>query len=130
MTGQQDTDGGNGGSAPIACTLTRPGLAARAGRWARLVARAMTGRAEVGGGLRLAFRPGPGVEEELRELAAAENECCSWAAWTVEAGAGKLVLDVRSPGDGAAVLHGMFTGPPPSGQPAGGAPSGRPGGAA
>jgi hypothetical protein len=95
-------------SVPVACTLTSPGLAAQAARWEALMARAMTKRTETADGVRLAFRPEPGTEEELRALVAVENECCAWAAWTVETNAGATVLDVRSAGDGVATLHGMF----------------------
>jgi hypothetical protein len=38
-----------------------------------------------------------------------ESECCPWATWTVQATAGRVVLDVRSAGDGVAALHAMFT---------------------
>ena len=96
------------GAVRVACTLSSAGLAAQAGRWERLIARAMTERAETADGLRVSFRPEPGVEEELRRLVAVENECCSWAAWAVEANAGATVLDVRSTGPGLATLHGMF----------------------
>jgi len=51
-----------------------------------------------------------GAEAELRALAAVETGCCPWATWTVRASATRLVLDVRSTGDGIAALHGMFTG--------------------
>ena len=92
----------------IACTLSSAGLAAQAGRWQQLIARAMTDRTETADGLRLSFRPEPGVEEELRRLVAVENECCPWAAWAVETNAEATVLDVRSTGPGVATLHGMF----------------------
>jgi len=97
-------------TAPVACSLTESGLAERAGRWARLAARAMTERERTGHGIRVGFRPGPGTEEELRGLVAAETECCPWATWTVHADGSRLVLDVRSAGHGVAALHAMFTG--------------------
>ena len=96
------------GAVPVACTLTPVGLAAQAGRWERLIARAMTERTETADGLRVSFRPERGVEEELRGLAAVENQCCPWAAWAVETNARATVLDVRSTGPGIATLHGMF----------------------
>jgi hypothetical protein len=92
----------------IACTLSSAGLAKQAGRWERLIARAMTELTETADGLRLSFRPEPGVEEELRRLVAAENECCRWATWAVETNAEATVLDVRSTGPGIATLHSMF----------------------
>ena len=95
---------------PVACSLSRAGLAEQAGRWERLAARAMTGREQTGHGIRVTFRPGPGTEEELRALADVESRCCPWAAWTVHADDTRLVLEVRSSGDGVAALHAIFTG--------------------
>ena len=94
----------------VIATGKRTGKTAVAGHWARLAARAMTGRTKIADGLRLGFRPEPGIEEELRALVAVETQCCPWATWTVQASATQLVLDVRAAGDGVTVLHGMFTG--------------------
>lgn len=102
--------GADTGPVPVACALTPAGLATQAGRWSRLAARAMTGRIETEHGLRIRFRPGPGTEEELRALVAVEDECCSWATWTVQTSPGHVVLDVRATGAGITALHGMFTG--------------------
>ena len=102
------------GTVPVACALTSAGLAAQAGRWERLAARAGTGRTQTKHGLRIRFRHEPGAEEELRALAAVENECCRWAIWTVETSPAHIVLDVRSAGAGVAVLHGMFASLRPS----------------
>lgn len=99
----------DGGTVPVACTLTRSDLAAQRGRWERLAARALTERAETVHGLRLSFRPGAGADDELRQLVAVENQCCRWATWTVQTRAGHVVLDIRSTGEGIAALHGMFT---------------------
>jgi hypothetical protein len=93
-------------SIPIACTLGAADLAAQARRWQRLIARALTGRAETADGLRLTFRPG--AEDELRALVAVEAGCCAWATWTVEPTAGAVVLGVRSADEGIATLHTMF----------------------
>jgi hypothetical protein len=111
MTTRDAGSGGQDDPAPVACALGPADLAAQYSRWERLAARAMTGRAPTTGGLRLCFRREPGTEEELRALAAVENECCPWATWAVRADAGQIVLDVRSASpEGVAVLHGMFTG--------------------
>jgi hypothetical protein len=99
----------------IACTLTPADLAARRGRWERIAARAVTERAQTADGLRVSFLPEPGAEQELRALAAAENQCCAWAEWTVEADDGQLVLTAHATGEGVAALHAMLTGLPPSG---------------
>ena len=98
------------GTVPVACALPRAGLAAQAARWVRLAARAMMQRTQTDDGLRIWFCPEPGAEKELRRLVALENQCCPWAIWTVQASSGRLVLDVRSSGDGVTVLHGMLAG--------------------
>lgn len=91
---------------PIACTLTPADLAGQAHRWQQLLDRELTTRAETGDGLRLRFRPE--AEAELRALAGVETGCCPWATWTVQTGAGEVILDVRAAAEGVAVLHGMF----------------------
>jgi hypothetical protein len=93
-------------SIDIACTLGVADLAAQGRRWQRLMAQALTGRAETADGLRLTFRPE--AEDELRALVAVETGCCAWAAWTVEPTVGAVVLDVRSVDEGVATLHSMF----------------------
>jgi hypothetical protein len=40
---------------------------------------------------------------------AVENECCSWAAWSVEREGDSLVMAARSHRPGVTTLHGMFT---------------------
>src|SRR6516165_5675688 len=97
-------------STPVACSLTTDGLAEQAGRWARLAARALIAQAKTADGLRLVFRPEPGIEEELRALVAVETRCCPWATWTVQARGTELALDVHATGDGFPALHGMFPG--------------------
>ena len=100
----------SGGAPPVACALTAADLAAQATSWRQLAAQALTERTETSYGLRLTFRTQPSVAEELRRLAAVENQCCPWATWTIEPGAQQTVLDVRSTGDGITTLHTMFTG--------------------
>jgi uncharacterized membrane-anchored protein len=95
---------------PVACSLTQAGLAEQVGRWERLAARAMTAREQTGHGIRVTFRPGTGAEEELRALVDVESRCCPWATWMVRANGARLVLDVRSSGDGVAALHAIFAG--------------------
>ena len=115
MSSGQAITGQNGGAVPVACALTRAGQAAQRIRWQRLAARALTERANTADGVRLAFRPGPGVAADLRELVAIEQDCCPWAQWTVEAGKQQVVLGVRATGAGAEALHHMFTGLRPAG---------------
>jgi hypothetical protein len=110
MTAAQTPADDTTASVPVACSLTMEDLTEQAGHWVRIAARAMTGLALTADGLRLVFRPEPGIEEELRALVAVETQCCPWATWTVRASATELALDVRASGDGVTALHGMFTG--------------------
>jgi hypothetical protein len=114
MTTEQNDSGAEAAAPPVACSLTAADLAAQRSRWQRLAARAMTGRTDTDRGLRISFRAEPGAEQELRALASAENECCSWATWAVLTGDGALVLDVQAAGDGIAALHAMFSDPRPA----------------
>jgi hypothetical protein len=93
----------------VACTLGAAGLSAQAERWRRLIARAAVARHETPHGIRIEFRADTGVAEELARLVATENECCSWAKWSVDAVAGEVVLDATSTGAGATALHSMLT---------------------
>src|SRR6185437_12729409 len=92
----------------IACTLSPTALESRSERWRRLIAGSGLGRAEAPDGLRLRFRADRGVAAELADLAAAERECCAWAAWWVESGDDGISLVARSTGDGVAALHAML----------------------
>jgi hypothetical protein len=93
----------------VACTLTDTDLKSQRERWLALGEHFFLGRREVEDGLRLSFRDHPAIQEELEALAAVENECCSWAAWSVEREGDALVMDARSKGIGVQTLHGMFT---------------------
>jgi hypothetical protein len=94
----------------IACTLGAKDMAAQTERWRSLMAAAAVGRDETPDGLRIRFRPDPGVETELTALVATERECCAWATWTVTADAGAVMLEIRSQGDGVAALRAMLAG--------------------
>ena len=75
----------------------------------RLVRDAGTDRAATADGIALRFRADAGVERELRELVAVENECCPWARWEVRAdGDRALVMEARADGDGVATLQTTF----------------------
>jgi MerR family transcriptional regulator, copper efflux regulator len=92
----------------IACTLSSADLASRRERWDRLITDAGLAREPLPDGIRLRFRADPGAVAELRELAAAERECCAWADWAVEPGDGEMSLLIRSAAGGVAALHTMF----------------------
>ena len=94
----------------VACTLNETSLRTQRERWLNLGENFGIARHETTDGLRLTFKDHPAVAAELEALVQVENDCCSWAAWTVERSEdGALVMAARSQGEGIATLHGMFT---------------------
>jgi len=94
----------------VACTLNETNLKTQRERWINLGENFGIARHETADGLHLTFINHPAVAAELEALVQVENDCCAWAAWTVERGDdGTLVMAARSTGDGIATLHGMFT---------------------
>lgn len=63
------------GELPLACSLGPGDGAARQRRWRQLAHAAAPAAVLAGHQLEVRYRPGPGVLEELRSLARAENEC-------------------------------------------------------
>jgi hypothetical protein len=96
-------------SAVVACSLQGDERPERSKRWERLTARAALEASETERGLRLTFRRAPAVEEELRQLASLERECCAFAAWSVSAASDRLVLEIDGDGEEAVVaVQAMF----------------------
>ena len=94
----------------VACTLNETNLKTQRERWINLGENFGIARHETTDGLRLTFKDHPAVAAELEALVQVENDCCSWAAWTVERSEDSaLVMAARSQGEGIATLHGMFT---------------------
>jgi hypothetical protein len=93
----------------VACSLKQGELADRRARWERLGTRVFAEAVPTDRGLRLVFRPDDGVEDELRELAALERECCAFADWSVSATGGHVVLEVTgSSAEAVAAVQAMF----------------------
>lgn len=93
----------------VACTLTDDAMGGRRGRWHDLAARAFVDRVTTEQGLRLVFRNDAGVEDELRELAVLERDCCTFADWSVNTVDSHAVMDVAGASDEAIdAVHGMF----------------------
>lgn len=68
---------------PVACTLGPDDGPARLRRWQHLAEVAAPSARLIGHRLEVHYRPGPGVREELKALAAAEAQCCSFVTWRV-----------------------------------------------
>jgi len=100
---------GDGGSAVVACSLGAGDLARRAARWEVLLARALVRASRTERGLRLVFRAGPEVADELNALAALERDCCAFAAWSVRESEDELALEVSGDGEQAvAAVRSLF----------------------
>jgi hypothetical protein len=94
---------------PVACCLGAGDLADRVARWKAVAARAAGERLTTEHGVRLSFTATPGVADELRDLAALEADCCSFATWTVHETVGHVVVDVTGDSPtGATVIQDMF----------------------
>ena len=105
---------------PVACTLGPADGAERMRRWQRLAAAAAPASHLEDGRLVVRYQPVPGVLGELRDLAAAEADCCSFAGWAVTEQGGHPTLVVsggREAGadraDRRAVRRGQRHGPRP-----------------
>lgn len=92
----------------VACTLSDTDLKTQRERWINVGTNFGIRREQTDDGLRLTYNDHPAVEQELRALVAIENDCCSWASWSVERTDGVLVMAARSKGEGVSALCGMF----------------------
>ncbi len=62
----------------IMCTLSADDARGRRDEYARLLAAAYDGRERFADGMQWRLRPGPGVAEWARDLAAREHACCAF----------------------------------------------------
>jgi DNA-binding transcriptional MerR regulator len=95
---------------PVACTLAVGDHAGRLAAWTELLDQVQA-REVIDGGLRLRFPPDPALAGRLAELAAREQACCSFLAFTLRPAGDTVTLDVTAPDDAAGVLADLFGGP-------------------
>jgi MerR family copper efflux transcriptional regulator len=100
-----EADGGS-----IACTLEPSARPARVSDWHAILERAERRTRTVDGGVRLEFG-GDIAVDRLARLAVAEQECCSFFAFTITVDARGIALEVRAP-DGAEDVVAALFGPP------------------
>jgi DNA-binding transcriptional MerR regulator len=91
---------------PLACSLGAAGQADRIGEWRRLLGRAIS-REPIDHGL--AFRFPAALAGPVAELAAAEQQCCPFFAFTLRLTAGELRFEVRVPEDAEPLLADVFS---------------------
>ena len=85
---------------PIACTL-EPGdeMQSAIDRYRELFRAALVDSARTPGGVRWTLRPGDGVEDRVRALAAMEERCCAFLDMSITVTEDTIVWDVTGPED-------------------------------
>jgi hypothetical protein len=79
---------------PIACTLAPDQLRGRMALVDTLASDALLAQGPIDGGVRARFRDEPGIERRVRELAAAESQCCAFLRFDVHRDGQALLLDI------------------------------------
>jgi hypothetical protein len=94
---------------PLACSLRGEELANRRDWLGELAGRAL-GVTRSARGVTVAFPGDAELEAELRELAAAEAECCRFLSITVQHAGDQLALDIAGPPAARPIIDEMFGG--------------------
>jgi hypothetical protein len=90
---------------PIACTLDRTQTRQR-GDDIRALGRAALTTVERGERhVVLRFRPDPEIREQVKEIVAAESECCAFLDFTITHDRDATVVTIVSPPEGAPVMR-------------------------
>ena len=92
----------------VACSLSAEDQPARLDKWGSLLASAAS-RAEVPGGMSYVFRPLSAFAERVRDLAAAEHDCCTFLDFEIVEQNDELRLTVTTHPAGQAALRFIFT---------------------
>ena len=91
----------------VAFSLSAVDQKARLAEWAELLGQAVSGE-ETAEGVRYAFAAGAAYEQRIRELAAAEQGCCSFLQFDVAHVGGRVEMAVRAPADRLDALRLIF----------------------
>ena len=89
----------------VACSLSAGGRRARLAEWQGLLATAAS-RVAIDGGARYVLAPE--VEDRVRSLAAAEQECCPFFSFAIAAAGGSVTLTVTAPAEAQDALAFLF----------------------
>jgi DNA-binding transcriptional MerR regulator len=93
---------------PIACMLSTDDRAARGDEWAMLLQQA-SARVAVDDGIDITFQATAGLTGRIAELAAREQQCCSFFEFRLDiAAGGRVTLRVRAPQEAQPMLIGLF----------------------
>ena len=93
---------------PIACSLGAADYAARRQQIAAIAREALRSRERLEGGARLTFAATDATERELREMVAAEADCCSFLRFDLVRDDQALRLDVTGPADAQPIIAELF----------------------
>lgn len=93
---------------PIACSLSPSQAAGRAEQTAAIAARALLARHTLSDGDRLRFGGDTETEAALREVIAAEAECCSFLRLELRWIDNELELDITGPDDARPIIEALF----------------------
>ena len=96
-----------GQSLPLACSLSGAELRQR-GDWLERLSHHVVRREPRPGGMVVRFRREAGVEDELRELVAAEARCCPFLTLSLRAHGDLVELDVSGPPEAQGIVEEMF----------------------
>jgi hypothetical protein len=91
----------------IACTLDPAARRLRGTEWAGVLRRA-TARDEIACGARYVFPADDALERRVRDLAAAEGQCCSFYRFELERTAASLTMTVTAPPEAQGALRQLF----------------------
>ena len=91
----------------VACSLNADGQRERLGEWAEVLGKARSS-VPTDDGARYSFAASDELERQLRALAAAEAECCSFLDFEIARRAGTIELTVTSPAAGLEALRFVF----------------------
>jgi hypothetical protein len=94
--------------APIACSLSGADYAARKNDIAAVARRALRSRERLDHGARLTFDGSDSTERELRELIAAEGECCPFLSFDLVREGEALKLVVTGPAEAQPIIAELF----------------------
>jgi hypothetical protein len=94
-------------SIPLACSLSVEDQVDRRLEFAE-VARRVVGREPTKDGVRLRFRPSPGLGEQLADLTSREKECCPFFDFSIQESGEELVLEVGAPPEARPIVDRLF----------------------
>lgn len=93
---------------PIACTLTSDHKRDRMSLIGTLASDALVGHEPIDGGVRARFRNEPGIERRVRDLAAAEAQCCAFLRFDVDTDASAVLLNITGSPQAQPAVRAMF----------------------